>query len=552
MAIADDISVAANGDIRYEGAAHGAAGAGYYTVIEFHRFLGGLSDDAVASGDDLYDITDDTASARSTNNIIELLSPYNIDQELSEHLYDGSITQDDGDTIYDGIVNYGTEGVYIQVVQDGALLTNDFWNSIPNGETEVGLNRDLTQGISHRFMVLVRTGGADIDYRKLIGLNREFGMTYGEFKIAATNRGNNVLALTHATDLNNQTAAATVATWGTITNVEGYAAIDVNNDSTDEYFYSEWNKATYTINQFYERMKWLTRRGTSETLYGLDAGLFRGITYSLQGTQAGGTFVEPEEVSWTGGTGQLLATNSTTAATVLYIQVLTGTAPTSGTVTGNGGATFTVSGATERTIATPFCGASTGSALIGAYGFGVEYADLSTNDKLTALDGNTYQPPNNVTFTVYGLVSGEDRVLIGPESGGVIDVAQLSADGAYSGGETTFSVKEAIPGDTPNSGTIRVWNGDTYARVTYTGWSGSDFTGCSGVPACSDDDDVWISYIDELASSTAASFTGVYQSDRSLFIRVRDGAATPIKTFETTGTLGSAGGSTTVIRTSDA
>jgi len=37
-----------------------------------------------------------------------------------------------------------------------------------------------------------------------------------------------------------------------------------------------------------------------------------------------------------------------------------------------------------------------------------------------------------------------------------------------------------------------------------------------------------------------------------LFIRVRDGAGTPIKTFETTGTLGSAGGSTTAIRTSDA
>lgn len=39
MAIQDDFSVAANGGIRYTGAAHGAAGAGYYTVIEFHRRL---------------------------------------------------------------------------------------------------------------------------------------------------------------------------------------------------------------------------------------------------------------------------------------------------------------------------------------------------------------------------------------------------------------------------------------------------------------------------------------------------------------------------------
>jgi len=59
-----------------------------------------------------------------------------------------------------------------------------------------------------------------------------------------------------------------------------------------------------------------------------------------------------------------------------------------------------------------------------------------------------------------------------------------------------------------------------------------------------------------LAVATEASFareifTGVYASDRSLFIRVRDGGSSPIKTFETTGTLGSSGGSATAIRTSD-
>jgi hypothetical protein len=552
MAIADDISIAANGDIRYTGTAHGASGAGYYTVIEFHRYLQDRADDAVASGDDLLDITDDTPSERSTDNIITLLSPYNIDDTLSEHLYDGSIIQAGGDTIYDGIVNYGTEGIHIEVIQNGAIVANDFWNTVPFGETEKGLNRDVAGGISHRFMIKVRTSAADIDGRRLLGINREFGMTYGEFKIVGTARGNNVFALTHSTDLNNATAEATVATWTTITNVEGYAAIDVNNDATDEYFYSEWNRDTYTINQFYERMKWLTRRGSVSTLYGIDAGIFRGITSELSGTQASGTFVEPESVSWTGGTGQLLACNSTSAATKLWIQVLTGIAPTSGTVTGNGGATFTVSGSADKPVSLPFCGASTGSALIGAYGFGIEYADLSNADLLTALDGNTYQPPNNVTFYVYGLVSGEDRVLVGPESGGALLESQLTVDGTYSGGETTFTVNEAIPGDTPNSGTIRVWNGDTFSRVTYTGWSGSSFTGCANVPACTEGDDVFISYIDELASGTSASFTGVYQSSRSLFIRVRDGGASPIKTFETTGTLGSAGGSTTAIRTSDA
>lgn len=63
---------------------------------------------------------------------------------------------------------------------------------------------------------------------------------------------------------------------------------------------------------------------------------------------------------------------------------------------------------------------------------------------------------------------------------------------------------------------------------------------------------VFIAYIDKAAVSASESFTSVYLADRSIFIRVRDGAATPIKTFETTGTLGSAGGSATAIRTSDA
>ena len=54
-----------------------------------------------------------------------------------------------------------------------------------------------------------------------------------------------------------------------------------------------------------------------------------------------------------------------------------------------------------------------------------------------------------------------------------------------------------------------------------------------------------------LITVTSPTFTGVYVSDRSVFVRVRDGGASPIKTFETSGTLGSSGGSSTAIRTSD-
>ena len=72
MAIADDIAIDGSGNIYYTGAVHGAAGAGYYSVIELHRYLQDLADDASASGDDLIDITSETPSDRSTDNFLTI------------------------------------------------------------------------------------------------------------------------------------------------------------------------------------------------------------------------------------------------------------------------------------------------------------------------------------------------------------------------------------------------------------------------------------------------------------------------------------------------
>lgn len=550
MAIQDDFSIAANGDIRYTGT------TANYTVIAFHRWLGDLMDDAAASGNDILDITDATASERSTDNIITLLNGYNIDDTAAQHLYDGSIIQDGGNTIYDGILVFAAAGMYLEIVQNGALVTPNFWTT--------GLNADAANGISHRFMVKTRTAAADIDGRRLIGQTREFGFTYSEFKINGTSRGNNVMALTYATDLNNQTAIGTVAGWNTITNTEGYRSIDVNNDSTPENYYSEWNKDTFSINQFYERMKWLTRRGSASTIYGLNGALFRGITHEVNlTTPRTGSFSASENVSWgagvTAGTGRMVAINSAAAGTKMWIQLLTGVAPSASvTITGTtSSATATNSGSpVERTLSFPFCGASTGSALIGAYGFGLEATDLSASDKVFDLTNTQRNPPNYVTFTVSGLVSGEDRVLVGPESGGTLQTNQFTLNGALTGAAvTSVVVNTAIPTDTPASGTIRVKrNSGIYSRIAYSSYAGSTFT-ITSTDFSSDNagngNDCYISYIDVLASASSASFTSVYLANRSLFVRVRDGGGSPIKTFETTGVLGSAGGSATAIRTSD-
>lgn len=554
-------------DIRYIGDDHGGAAPSYATVFEFHRWLQALADDSVSSGDDELDMTDTYPSNRQTDNIVQLLGNYNIDDTAAEHLYDGSIIQNNGDEIYDGFVNFGNADVQIQIIQNGAVLADDWWNF-----GGAGLNADAAQGISHRFMLKTRTGGAAIDGRRIIGTCRRFGKTYAEFRINGTSRGNNVLALSDSNDLNNQTAEGTVASWTTIVNqTEGYASLDIDNDSNPEFYYSEWDRATFTINQFYERMKWLTRDGSAETLYGLPGELFRGITHEIDIDGPTGTFNSFEPVSWTGGTGQMLAINSPTAGTKMWIQLLTGSAPTNGqTITG------TTSSATadvnvtvvERPVAVPFVGASTGSALIGAYGIGLEPTDLAAADTVFDLTNTTRTPPNFVTFSVGGLVSGEDNVLVAPwdgvsvdpEGNPAIDRNQLSLNTSLTTDNvTSVVVTTSIPSDTPATGYIRVEDDDGFSRrLSYSSWTGSTFTIDStdgqedfAATNATSGNNVWIAYVDGIAGASTEQFTSVFSSTRDLLVRVRDGGGTPIKEFITSASLGSNGGSVTAIRTSD-
>jgi hypothetical protein len=861
MAIIDsDLSINVSGDIRWTG-----DGSTTYTVLELHRWLQDKADDASAAGDDLMDITRDNSSDRSTDNIITLLAPYNIDDNTAKHFYDGSITQDSGDTVYSGLLVVGsiddnastpvaaaiqddggvftdettdansaaaadvnilpataavndafyvgyssnfksvefnistgatgtytitweywdgsawsalanvtdgtsgfqttgvtsvtfdqpvdwttttvnaqgpfyyirgrvsaytsggggvaddisiTAGTTIQVVQNNALLTN-YWGP--------GLNADAGANILLRIMVKTRVDGADIDGKRLRVQSRELGDTYGEFSLTA-GLGNATAAIFTSTDLNNATAEATIAGW-TITNTEGFQLVDIDGDAIGEEYYAQWDKLAQSINDVYEYTKYIQRRGTAETIHGMNGELFRGITHNFAyDNEAGtgpvdndtyawglkvdydnesGTFAVGDAVTIGGtATGRILALddNGTTGTMILsmesgtpandeqivqvtspgtatadvnlapvgqatgggvgtflavdddgttgniYMQLIKGTTPSNDAIlyeATDAANTIQVNGTvTSRTVSPEFIGTSTGSNIIGAYGISFDPADVGASDQFFDLSNTLRVPPNNVTFTVQGLISLEDRVLVGPEDGaGGLDVDQLSLNTTLSAAdESSVVVTTGIPSDTPSSGTIRVeLDSGIYKRVRYSSWTGSTFTiipddtfvdgnvtvgtdsitltahsfqtgdyvqltstgtlpaglslatdyyviyvdantiqlanslsnahagtvvtitaaaggGTHTVEAMSRNfssdnaastNNVFISYIDELADATSESFTSVYNSDRTLFIRVRDGGNTPIKTFETTGTLGSGGGSSTAIRTSD-
>lgn len=247
MVIATDISVTVAGDFRWTG-----DGSTTHTVLAFHRYIGALMDDAQAAGDDLLDITSETASDRSTDQIITLNSPYNIDDTLAEHLFDGSITQNGGDDVYSGLSVVGTvvSGTQPMLVQDDKALAS-YW-----GE---GINSDAANLIIMKVMIKSREGGADIDGKRIKLLSRELGDQYREFPVTL-GLANSVGAISNQADLNNTTAEATIEAW-TIINTEGFQELDIDGTgAAGQEYYSQWDPGTQSINDTYEESKRISQR----------------------------------------------------------------------------------------------------------------------------------------------------------------------------------------------------------------------------------------------------------------------------------------------------
>lgn len=251
----------------------------------------------------------------------------------------------------------------------------------------------------------------------------------------------------------------------------------------------------------------------------------------------------------------------------MYVQVLAGVAPVDGSRIFFGNATADVTRfhdvdivITERAISTPFVGVSTGSALIGSYGLGLEAVDTAAADTYFDLSNTAITPPNTVTFTVSGFISG-DYVLCTEDNAGDINFTQMTSDTTLSGPTVTAVSVVSIPSDTPltagTKGGIRVERDDgLYSLHRYTSFSTAtnDFTIPSfdfSTNSATTPFNVFVSYLDLVTATTSENFAYVYDTDRTHFVRVRDGGATPIKTAETTGVMGTNGGTASVNRIDD-
>lgn len=511
-----DWSVAANGNIRE------VTGTSTHLVIELHRFLMGLLDDTSATNDDLIDVSNGIIpSIRSTDEIITLAVPYNIDQTASERFYQGSITYNGGDDIYSGIRVVGSVSgtTQVQVIQNNALTTS-FWGT--------NLNAVAADSIIIQMLLKTRTAGADVDGKRVRVQAREDGETFAEFSVTL-GAGFGVAALFSGTDDFYQSGSGTIATWdggAGIVNTAGYVALDVDGNAVNENYICSITKGNRSTANVYEWGKWVGVRGTVETQFGLGGALLRGITHEFVVDGQGVTdFSAFEAISWTGGTGQMLAVDDVNAASIMYVQLLTGVVPSNNDVItgGTSGATADLNvTVTPRTInPNSWLGNYTGS-LTGNFGIGVLPADLiNINDSLRALDNIARNPPNNVALVATGLVSGD--IIFAAKT----KTHTTTASGVHSIGDTTLTLVSGIPTDYDTIGRLIV-DGE---EVTFTSYTGATVTiGGTGLPsALSGGEAVTVTqfYNDEFTTTAdAGTVNGV--GDSIVEFTVAPGSAWPV------------------------
>ncbi len=204
----------------------------------------------------------------------------------------------------------------------------------------------------------------------------------------------------------------------------------------------------------------------------------------------------------------------------------------------------------DPNAAAPF-GAVAGGKWFVARGWWVEgvIAADSQNYQLTSHDGTVMTAPISAAIEIGNLVAG-DSVLSGRSSGSGFLTNEYTLNGAHASGLSAITINEAIKGDTPLTGYIRV-NG---VRYTYTSYNaGTKTFAISGTlgQAFSSGASAWVPFLDLIADSDVESATYTSAGGFTGRVRVKRGGANPIKPFNTTFPVGPTGGGANVIRTAD-
>lgn len=439
-------------------------GTGVDAVLDLYSFV-------MDTLDELAQMDDTVPMSAQTPTAFSLVNGWTIAAASYQYLRGGSVNDTTNNDLWANVYTIGTieAGTQVYIEQNGAILS-PWWSA---GHIDV--------------LVRVKQGGSLIDSGLVRLFSREYTDSFDHFQIDLSGGGRNPVPLATADDLNNQTASGTVATWTDVTVTFGAVSKNLNNGNGAKNYDVVVNCAGRRLSQVYERLKYITRRGETALLNGVQGQRYRSASGSYTEVKAApfGTFA--------GGT---------------------------------------------------FFGAR------GVWLDNVNAADVKSF-QLIAADGTVQTPPNVVSVAVNGLVAGDRVAVFRlTGAGGTINKSAMTTAGTNSAGASTLNVA-AIGSDTPSAGYLRVYiNANTEHLYTYTGWSGAQFTGVSPVlsqnysPGVS----VYAPLLDKVAASAAESNTLTYSADIPVLTRVRKKGILP---FEVEGTVTSAGLTVTAIRTTD-
>lgn len=287
MAISDDFSISATGDIRH------TSGTTVYSVLDLHAWLQDLADDAANAGNDLLDILApnpsrldgprDAAVASRLNLLTSGAVAFNIDDTAAQFINFGSIKQASAAVQYSGLKTIGgiVAASPVYVVQNGNKLTK-FW---ANGHIQI--------------LVKVRTGGAFIDSGDVTAFSRKWGQTFSHFDTNLSAGGESAAALSTALDpaiVLSEAGAAALSSKVTIT--VGDTTQDLGNGNGPKLY-----KGTIalsggcTLQEAYQYLQFIAQENSTATINGVPGWRYRTLNAAYPevvsapfGTFAGGTF----------------------------------------------------------------------------------------------------------------------------------------------------------------------------------------------------------------------------------------------------------------------
>lgn len=279
-----------------------------------------------------------------------------------------------------------------------------------------------------------------------------------------------------------------------VTLTHGATTQDINNGAGVRPYSIRLDPATLSWERVYRRLQYITRRGSTEPIDGVNGESYRGSTRQIEYSgQAGGNWTEGTIVydQTTGAQGLIVADHDDGTSGDLILRATRGTfgngntigdAPSAPTVT----ATIAASPRTIPTLKFAPLGNLAGTLFQAAPGMVPVLANIAPGREqdysLIDDDGITQTPPNTVPVAITS-VAVDDWVSVfrldAPfTSGGQIVKNEYTSDNTLNvAGDATFEVTTTISQEAPPAGVIRVaYDVDLEDRYNYSSFSGTTFT----------------------------------------------------------------------------